>query len=380
MIKSGTAPDSGTCRALSECFGENNIELAADLVEAAESERVEFLLSKGIDVASSPFSASSLSAAAASVYRPSESLSFPPARAPPTYLKQREWSLYPVLEPDERSFVACQGVSSISSSSSSSSSSSFSPSLPPPLVLDLHGMSRSAARVVLLVSLRCIVAAAAEPGKNRAGIGGVWGRLTRSRRKRIGEDEKNGDGAAVPGGIVLVVGRSGIASPGVVQKKEEEEEEEEEVGEALSRNRRRRQRRRRRARELAGGSGGGSEEAEEDGDGDGDGGDEAATFAAARVASRAAATAAHFGVAGGINASVLSFATQHLGLPASLDPRNEGRLVVTAEDLDLWVLAELESRRRASTGELASKQALTVAAVASSAFGFWWVVPKLLAI
>ena len=44
MISSGCPPDSGTCRALSECFGDKNIELAADLVEAAEAERVEFLL------------------------------------------------------------------------------------------------------------------------------------------------------------------------------------------------------------------------------------------------------------------------------------------------------------------------------------------------
>ena len=83
---------------------------------------------------------------------------------------------------------------------------------------------------------------------------------------------------------------------------------------------------------------------------------------------------------GGINASVLSFANEHLGLPAAPDPRNAGRVVVAAADLDLWVLAELERRRRGATAELVGKQAAAVAAVASSALGFWWVVPKLLVV
>ena len=43
-------------------------------------------------------------------------------------------------------------------------------------------------------------------------------------------------------------------------------------------------------------------------------------------------------------------------------------------------LAELERRRRGATAELVGKQAAAVAAVASSALGFWWVVPKLLAV
>jgi hypothetical protein len=107
---------------------------------------------------------------------------------------------------------------------------------------------------------------------------------------------------------------------------------------------------------------------------------EATSAAVAKGAARAASKEAHMGQEGGINASVLTFARDHLGLPASLDPNNKGRLVVTAEDLSSWVLAELERQRRSSTAELASKQAAAVAVAASSAVGFWWVVPKLLAV
>lgn len=127
--------------------------------------------------------------------------------------------------------------------------------------------------------------------------------------------------------------------------------------------------RRRRRTRGSGGSDGAS------GGGDDDEEEEISAAAAARAASRSDRPAAE----GGINA-VLSFATVHLGLRASLDPRNRGRVVVTAEDLDSWVLAELERQRRGATAELAGKQAAAVAVVASSAVGFWWVVPKLLAI
>ena len=185
MISAGVPPDSGTCRALCECFGETNVELAADLVEAAEAERVEASsLSSSLSPPSSPpssspsspppssswfsslFSASensssdgsSNSSSSSLSSRPREALSYPPARLEaPKHLKQRDWSLFPVEEADADAVRACQG--------GDRGAAANPPSLPPPLVLDFHGLSRPAARVVFLVNLRRIVAAAAEPGK-----------------------------------------------------------------------------------------------------------------------------------------------------------------------------------------------------------------------